>query len=87
MAQKDTPAFQELMSLYSMVFCVEMKRRAMPENVRMWLKQTFARGRILVKELHGNVKRHNEIEKIHTKNILQMAIQGGILCPDCLNNY
>lgn len=71
-SKKNTKKFQELMKLYSDVFCVEMGKKSPPYNVKLWLKDSFTEGRFLVKELGGNVKRHNDIEKIHTPRILRM---------------
>lgn len=65
------------MQLYSEVFCVEMGRREMPKNVKKWLKNHFHQGLRLVQAMQGNVKRHRDIEGIHTKNILSKSLQGG----------
>lgn len=74
-----SPEFKQLMKLYSEVFCVEMGKRVMPKNPKMWLKKHFHEGLRLVQRMQGNVKRHRDIEKIHTPRILAMSndLQGG----------
>jgi hypothetical protein len=61
------------MQLYSEVFCVEMRRKAMPPNVKQWLLNHFREGSVLVRELGGNLKKHKQIESIHTPAILKMS--------------
>lgn len=72
------------MQLYSEVFCVEMRRRSMPPNVKQWLSEHFREGDSLVRQLGGNLKKHKQIEGIHTPTILKMA---GVSGGSFQNNY
>ncbi len=73
-SQKYKVAYQRLMNLYSDILCVEMGRKKIPhgEDPKQWLKAKFREGDVYVRQLHGDIQKHHQIEQIHTPAILKM---------------
>lgn len=74
------------MQLLSEVFCVEMRRKKIPPNVKQCLSEHFREGSVLVRQLGGNLKKHKQIESIHTPNILKM-VKGGSAYEELHNAF